>query len=162
MPRVKRSREAKADVARIWRYLAERNFGAAERWLSTIDAKVKLLAEFPGIGQRREELAPALQSFPVGDYLIFYRRAPSGIEILRVLHGVRRPAQLLRALSVEHVRSRPSKDNLRHDHLRDTHRVRYQAIWDQVDVLAQVCRVRSTLRTDSFTLCRKAEDADRA
>ena len=87
MPRAKRTKEAKREVAQAWRYIAERNFDAAERWLETIDAKVKLLAQFPGFGQRRDDLAPSVQSFPVGNYLIFYRRIKSGIEVLHVLHG---------------------------------------------------------------------------
>jgi toxin ParE1/3/4 len=87
MARARRTREAKRDVAQCWRYIAERNFDAAERWLETVDAKVKLLTKFPGMGQRRDDLAPGLQSFPVGNYLIFYRRVKGGIQIVRVLHG---------------------------------------------------------------------------
>ena len=87
MARARRTKEAKRDVAQSWRYIAERNPDAADRWLEKIDAKVKLLAQFPGIGRRREELAPELQSFPVGNYLIFYRQVKGGIEVLRVLHG---------------------------------------------------------------------------
>ena len=85
----KRTPEAKADVSEIWRYLAVRNFDAAERWLTEIDDKVKLLARFPGLDPRRDELVPDLRSYPVGDYLIFYRRIAGGIEIIRVLHGAR-------------------------------------------------------------------------
>jgi toxin ParE1/3/4 len=87
MPRAKRTKEAKRDLAQSWRYIAERNFDAAERWLDLIDAKMKLLARFPGLGQRRDELAAGLQSFPVGNYLVFYRRMKGGIEVIRVLHG---------------------------------------------------------------------------
>lgn len=38
---------------------------------------------------------PALRSSPVGNYLIFYRPLPDGIEILRVLHGARDIAAIL-------------------------------------------------------------------
>ena len=41
------------------------------------------------MGPMRDELAPGLQSFPVGKYLIFYRKMKGGIEIIRVLHGAR-------------------------------------------------------------------------
>ena len=41
-----------------------------------------------------EELAPALRSFPVGRYLIFYVALTNGIDIVRVLHGSRDIATL--------------------------------------------------------------------
>jgi toxin ParE1/3/4 len=34
-------------------------------------------------------LAPGLQSFPFGRYIIFYRPVANAIEIVRVLHGAR-------------------------------------------------------------------------
>jgi toxin ParE1/3/4 len=95
MARIRRTRKAKADVAGIWRNIALDNFDAAERWLETIDAKVRLLAEFPGLGPSRDELGVGLQSYPVGNYLIFYRRMKGGIEIIRVLHGARDLPEIL-------------------------------------------------------------------
>ena len=60
-----------------------------------IDAKVKLLAEFPGLGPFRGEFAPNLQSYPVGNYLIFFRQVKGGIEVIRVLHGGRNLPEIL-------------------------------------------------------------------
>ena len=37
----------------------------------------------------QEELGPALHSFPVDAYIVFYRSARGGIEVVRVLHGAR-------------------------------------------------------------------------
>jgi toxin ParE1/3/4 len=34
-------------------------------------------------------MAPGLRSFPVGNYVVFYRIVPEGIELVRVLHGAR-------------------------------------------------------------------------
>jgi toxin ParE1/3/4 len=34
-------------------------------------------------------LVLTLRSFPVGNYVIFYREVSEGIEIIRVLHGAR-------------------------------------------------------------------------
>jgi toxin ParE1/3/4 len=39
------------------------------------------------MGKQRSELAPLLRSFPVKNYLIFYRPIDEGIEIVRILHG---------------------------------------------------------------------------
>jgi toxin ParE1/3/4 len=41
------------------------------------------------MGKRRDELVTNVRSFPVGNYLIFYRPVNQGIEVLRVLHGAR-------------------------------------------------------------------------
>ncbi len=46
------------------------------------------------MGRRREELAPALRSFPVGRYLIFYVVLTNGVDIVRVLLGSRDLAAL--------------------------------------------------------------------
>ena len=94
MPRIKRTRDAKDDVAGIWRHIAQDNLDAAERWLDTLDSKMNLLAQFPGLGPKRDELAPGLQSFPVGNYIIFYRPMKGGIQIIRVLHGGRNLPEL--------------------------------------------------------------------
>lgn len=48
-----------------------------------------MLARNPGSGRHREELAPGIQSFPFGRYIIFYHVFPGAIEIVRVLHGAR-------------------------------------------------------------------------
>jgi toxin ParE1/3/4 len=41
------------------------------------------------MGRNRDELHFGLQSFPVGMYLIFYVPINGGINIVRVLHGMR-------------------------------------------------------------------------
>jgi toxin ParE1/3/4 len=43
----------------------------------------------PNMGRSREEIARNLRSFPVGNYVVFYRIIEEGIEVLRVLHGSR-------------------------------------------------------------------------
>jgi toxin ParE1/3/4 len=48
-----------------------------------------MLSDHPHAGQRRTELRPCLRSFPVGNYLIFYRPLRGGVELVRVLHGAR-------------------------------------------------------------------------
>jgi toxin ParE1/3/4 len=41
------------------------------------------------MGRPRDELASGLRSFPVGTYIVFYRRAKVGIEVARILSGYR-------------------------------------------------------------------------
>ncbi|QSV67615.1 MAG: type II toxin-antitoxin system RelE/ParE family toxin [Aphanizomenon flos-aquae DEX188] len=79
---------ASRDIETIIDYIAENSsFDAAESLLSKINSKCTRLAKFPGMGRRRDELAVNVRSFPVNDYLIFYRPIEEGIEILRVISG---------------------------------------------------------------------------
>jgi len=63
-----------------------------DRFIETFDS----LADMPGMGRQREELAPGLRSFPVGNYLIFYQIEEDIIRIVRVVHGSRNIRKLFR------------------------------------------------------------------
>lgn len=70
-------------------YVADNSsFDTAERLLNQINNQCKRLAT-PSMGRKRDELAPNVQSFPINNYLIFYRDIESGIEVLRVVSGYR-------------------------------------------------------------------------
>ncbi len=86
---VRRSALAEQDYRQIWRYIAADNADAADRLLLRIDSKLLVYAENPGMGTARDRLGPALRSFPVGNYVVFYRLVAEGIELVRVLHGAR-------------------------------------------------------------------------
>ena len=43
----------------------------------------------PTMGKAEFDLAPSLRSFPVGNYLLFYREVADGIQLVRALHGAR-------------------------------------------------------------------------
>ncbi|HUB23791.1 MAG TPA: type II toxin-antitoxin system RelE/ParE family toxin [Tepidisphaeraceae bacterium] len=89
MASVRHSALADDDRREIWRYIAARNLDAADKLLRRIDAKLVLYAENPRMGRQRDEIASDLRSFPVGNYVIFYRPVSGGIEVARVLHGAR-------------------------------------------------------------------------
>ena len=86
---VDKSPAAQDDLFHIWTYIAEDSVGHADDFVHTIDEKYHLLADNPEMGRRRAELMEGLRSFPIGDYVIFYRPLPEGegVEIIRVLHG---------------------------------------------------------------------------
>lgn len=48
-----------------------------------------VLAEMPGMGRPRDDLAPGLRTFPLSAYLIIYREVTGGIEVARVLSARR-------------------------------------------------------------------------
>ncbi len=81
--------KARTDLREIGAYIAERNPHAAKRLVLKIRETFRILGETPGIGMARPELRPHIRTFPVAAYIIAYRPAKRGIEILRVLHGAR-------------------------------------------------------------------------
>lgn len=62
---------------------------AADTLLDKLVAKSALLASKPELGRSRPEIYEGLRSLAVGNYILFYRPEPGGIELTRVLHGAR-------------------------------------------------------------------------
>lgn len=83
------SRLAEQDLLDIWTYIAKDKPEAADRFIDLLTEKCEILGGAPEMGRRRDELAPALRSFPVGRYIIFYRIADRGVEVVRILSAYR-------------------------------------------------------------------------
>ena len=95
MSRVRFTPEARSDLHEIWDYIARDSVEAASRFTDTIAETCRLLGASPQIGRARPELAPGLRSFPVGNYVIFYKPVRGGIEVVRVLSAARDIPSLL-------------------------------------------------------------------
>lgn len=95
MPRVVRTRLARADALDIWNFIADDNPDAADKLVRRIDSVIQLLAMQPGLGSSQERYRPGLRCAPVGNYLIFYEPIEEGIRVIRILHGARRWQDLL-------------------------------------------------------------------
>jgi len=80
---------ASEDLIEIWSYIAEDSVANADTFIDKLYEATQLLAGNPGLGRHRKELAPQIQSFPFGRYIIFYRVIADATEIVRVLHGAR-------------------------------------------------------------------------
>lgn len=89
MSKLRISPRASLDLIEIWSYIADDSVTNADAFIDKLYETMQLLADKPGAGRHREELAPGIQSFPFGRYLIFYRVVGGEIEIVRVLHGAR-------------------------------------------------------------------------
>jgi toxin ParE1/3/4 len=89
VPVLRRTAQAEDDLVDIWLYVAADNPDAADRILEDLDERCLLLGKHPHLGRARPDIAPDLRLFPVGNYLILYRVLPGGIEVVRVVHGVR-------------------------------------------------------------------------
>jgi toxin ParE1/3/4 len=90
MPIVVRSRQAASDLAEIARYIANDDPIAAHRWLDEMHELFGLISTQPEIG---EELMTSrhgqIRRHTFRAYVIYYQAIPSGIEVLRVVHGAR-------------------------------------------------------------------------
>lgn len=87
--RYRLSDRARQDLDEIWSYIAEDGLRTADRFIDAIIDRIRAIADQPGIGRTRNELAASLRSFPVGNYLIFYRPLTDGVEVVRILSGFR-------------------------------------------------------------------------
>ena len=83
------SPQAAQDLQDIHDYLFANNPDTADKFLDTIAQKFEMLTNFPNMGRKRDELLTSLRSFPMDDYLIFYRQVEQEIEIVRVVSGYR-------------------------------------------------------------------------
>ena len=89
MPRVVRTRLAYTDILEIALHVRRDNPKAADQLLDTFEAKLRVLARVPGMGASRAWIGRDVRSFPVGQYVLFYRPRSDGIQLLRVVHGKR-------------------------------------------------------------------------
>ncbi len=81
---------AVSDLEAIWNYIADDSIEAADRWLETRFAAFDALAARPGMGHTRKDLTKLpVRFWPVGAYLIVYRRQEARIEIVAVTQGSR-------------------------------------------------------------------------
>ncbi|MEA5574097.1 type II toxin-antitoxin system RelE/ParE family toxin [Calothrix sp. UHCC 0171] len=86
MNRYKISQLAEQDLEDIWVYLAENNQIAADKQIGNILNRLPMLAQFPDMGQIRDDLGKQIRSFPVKPYIVFYTKVDDGIEVIRILH----------------------------------------------------------------------------
>jgi antitoxin ParD1/3/4/toxin ParE1/3/4 len=84
------SPQARLDLIDIWSYIAEDDIDAADRVRDRLHEAILKIAEMPGIGHLREDLADEpLRFWPVFSYLIIYRIEAEPLEIARILNSRR-------------------------------------------------------------------------
>ena len=90
------SLRARADLRHIRNHIAKDNPSRAISFIEELTLLFERLAGMPMMGRIRDDLNRAsLRSFVHGEYVVFYRPAPDGVSIVRVLHGKRRLESLL-------------------------------------------------------------------
>ncbi|MEN6439268.1 MAG: type II toxin-antitoxin system RelE/ParE family toxin [Syntrophobacter sp.] len=73
----------------MWWCIARHNPGKADQFLDKVEERCHMPVRFPRMGISRDELMPISRSFAVENYLIFYPPIEAGIEIIRVMPGMR-------------------------------------------------------------------------
>ena len=97
MVKIRLSRQAEAELDRIWVHVADASGSVdiANRVTDLITERLWLLAQYPYLGRRRNDLLAGTRSFPADDYLIIYRITEDEVVlILHVFHGSRDIASL--------------------------------------------------------------------
>lgn len=92
---VDRTQRARLDLQKIWNYIAERNFPAADRTLDRIMSALNLIATQSEMGESVEKLKEGARRFSVGNYVLYYEYIEGGIRLLRAVHASRNLDNLL-------------------------------------------------------------------
>jgi toxin ParE1/3/4 len=88
---------AERELDQIFVYWAQRaGVDIADKLIDSIEGRFALLGDYPFVGRKCDELAPGVFRFLAGDYLIYYRRRRSMIQIIHVIHGARDQARAFR------------------------------------------------------------------
>lgn len=91
MPSLTWTPRAVADLARLHRFLAEKNPEAARRAVRAIRGGLRLLEAYPEAGRPAEGMDPAFRewwiAFGGGGYLALYRLDGPRVVVLAVRHG---------------------------------------------------------------------------
>ncbi|MFH1554264.1 MAG: type II toxin-antitoxin system RelE/ParE family toxin [Pseudomonadota bacterium] len=81
---------AKGDLATIVEYIAQDSVDVALQVLERFEEVLDLLAENPGIGHLREDLASRrIRFFPVHSYLVVYLAEVEPLRVVRILSAAR-------------------------------------------------------------------------
>jgi toxin ParE1/3/4 len=91
MPRATWTHAAERDLEGIFLFIGrdKRSPLAAAELVRALVGKVETYAAQPLLGQLRPEFGPEIRSFAARRYVIFYRAAENGIDVIRVIHGAR-------------------------------------------------------------------------
>lgn len=91
------SPESLQDLQDIWDFIASDSVTAADRLEGELFEAFGLLAQRPRMGHTRSDLtARDVRFWPVGSYLIVYRRISTKLQIVAVLHGARDIVEVIR------------------------------------------------------------------
>ena len=78
---------ARTDLDEVWTYtVSQWNEEQAERYIRQIEATIEAVADNPNLGRGCDEIRRGYFKILSGSHVIFYRRARTKIDIVRILH----------------------------------------------------------------------------
>ena len=81
---------ARADLAEIWAFIAERDGERrAEAVLERIERRINQLADHPELGPSRPEIGPGARSLTCERWLALYDIRRENVRIIRIVDGAR-------------------------------------------------------------------------
>jgi len=81
---------AAADLYENAEYISRDKPDAAYRWIEKIESTCEILAQYPEMGQERTTRSHGrCRSFVSGNYVIFFRGASDGVEVVRIVRAER-------------------------------------------------------------------------
>ena len=90
MPRLIWTPAALLDLQRLYRFLAEKNVGAAKRGVRAIREGMNVIIKQPGIGRPVEDMEPEFREwlidFGESGYVVLYRYDGENAAVLAVRH----------------------------------------------------------------------------
>jgi toxin ParE1/3/4 len=87
---VRYSKSARDDILDIWLWIAhDSNVSLADDIVTRIERCAARLADYPELGVARPEIAPDARSLVAERWLVLYRVEIQGVQITRVVDGVR-------------------------------------------------------------------------
>ena len=90
MGRHRLSGRAESDLEEIADYIARDSHKAALAFVSRLHELCGRLAGHPNMGIPCPQFKGGnIRSFPMGSYMVFYRKTATGIEVARIIHGAR-------------------------------------------------------------------------
>ena len=90
MPRLIWSPSALLDIQRLYRFLVEKNIGAAQQAVKVIRESLKILTKQPGVGRPVEDMDPEYREWPINfgntGYVVLYHYDGKTALIVAVRH----------------------------------------------------------------------------
>ena len=83
------TRRARDDLLDIWALIALENPKLADRILDELESACHPLRDYPQLGRARPEITVDARSLVVSRWLVLYRIAAHGVQIVRIIDGAR-------------------------------------------------------------------------
>ena len=94
------SLDAAQDLDDIWEFIAGEYLDyidTADGFIDRLEESLHSLVHNPFMGRERPDLAADVRSLVVGNYLIIYRPASLGIDVVRIVRGSRDLSRLFQS-----------------------------------------------------------------